>query len=356
MKKNLSALIQNLLKISLFSSIILLFSLVAVQGNIKMSYAKNPHSGKAKDSSDATTLIFTPTPILTPTPTPTPTLTPTPTPTLTPTPRITPASTQQQVPVSPLPTTVLPINPMTTANLTTATPVGIPQSATPTTLIATPTSTKTRVLISTPPHLQNTRDNGINAFTLSLALGFAAPLLMITAGALWLLVRWQIKRQKLVLEKETQASPWINSSDIQASFHSLQSASSAALNATIPSTSIVGTAPISIPPAQPTYTASDLHPITLALPQQMFPGVAHYPPNGDLRPLSMHSLDLFLEVTRPIELNGNGYMSLLPDAPTGLADVSTSSMPSSPPKPVVLSIPPSTIKLPAAKDHSMPVS
>jgi hypothetical protein len=183
---------------------------------------------------------------------------------------------------------------------------------------------------------------------------------MISTGALWLLVKWLVKRQRLAREKETQASLWVNSSGMQASFQVLQSASSAALNATIPSTSILGAVPVSTPPAQPTYTPSDLRPITLALPQQMLTvhsnGVAHYPPSGDLLPLPMDSLGLSLEVTRAIESNGNGYMPILPDTLTGLADTPTSSMPSSPPRLGVSSLLPLTIQQPPVNDDSALVS
>ncbi len=343
MKKNLCALIQNLLKIGLCSFILLLFSLVAIRGNISISYAKKPHSEKTPVSSHTTTPTPNPTatPIVTPTPTATPIVTPTPTATPIVTP--VPASTQQASSypqVTPRPTTALSINPMATANLPTTTPVGAPRSATPATLVATATLAKTRIPIPAPPHLQKTTDNEVNTFTLSLALGFAVPSLMLSAGALWLLVKWLINRQRLVREQETQASPRVNSSGMQTSSYALQSASGAALNAAIPSTSTLETVPIPVPPAQPTYTPSDLRPITLALPPQMFTvplnGVAHYPANGDLQPLPMEALDLSLEVTRAIEANGNGHMSLLADTPRGLVDVPTSSVPSSPPKLVVL--------------------
>jgi hypothetical protein len=354
MKKNLCALIQNLLKIGLCFFILLLFSLVAIGGNISISYAKKPHSEKTPVPSYTTTPTSNPTatPVVTPTPTATPIVTPTPTATPIVTP--VPASTQKASSypqVAPRPTTALSINPMATANLPTATPVGVPQSATPTTLVATATLAKTRIPIPAPPRLQKTTNNEVNTFTLSLALGFAIPSLMISAGALWLLGKWLINRQRLEREQETQASPQVNSSGMQTSSYALQSASGAALNATIPSTSILGNATIpsistletgtgTVSPAQPTYTPSDLRPITLALPPQMFTvplnGVAHYPVNGDLQPLPMQALDLALEVTRAIEANGNGHMSLLADTPRGLADIPTSSVPSSPPKPVVL--------------------
>jgi hypothetical protein len=210
------------------------------------------------------------------------------------------------------------------------------------------------------PHLKNTKGNGIDAFTLSLALGLAAPFLMLSVGGLWLLVKWQIKRQQPAPEKEIQVSPWINSTDTQASFHALQSASGAVLNTTMPSTSTLGTASSSTLPTQPTYTASNLRPITQALPQQMLilhsNGITHYPPNGDLQPLPIHSPDLSLEVTRAIESNGNGYMPILPDTLTGLADTPTSSMPSSPPRLGVSSLLPLTIQQPPVNDDSALVS
>jgi hypothetical protein len=59
-------------------------------------------------------------------------------------------------------------------------------------------------------------------------------------------------------------------------------------------------------------------------------GIADYPLNGSLRPLSVDSLDLSLGMPRAIESNGNGYMPLLPASPAALMDTPTSSMPSSP--------------------------
>ena len=70
-----------------------------------------------------------------------------------------------------------------------------------------------RSSLLTLPHLQKTRDNGISAFILSLALSLVAPLLIMSAGGiLWLLVKWQMKRQQLVREEKTQVNSWVNSS------------------------------------------------------------------------------------------------------------------------------------------------
>jgi hypothetical protein len=251
----------------------------------------------------------------------------------------------------------MPIDPMTTVIAASATPDSTPQNATPITIVATPTTAKTSVPIPTPPHLQITSDKGINAFTLSLALGVAAPLLMIGGGTLWLLVKWQIKRHRLALEEAKQANPWVSSNNMQASFQALQSASGAALNSIMPSTSTSGTFPISPLSAQPTYTASHLRPIATAFPQQMLTMhsnvLANYPLNGDLQPLPINSLDLSLEVTRAIESNGNGYMPLLPDTLTRLVDTPTSYMPSSPPTSGVLPIAQLNIRPPSINDDSM---
>ena len=92
----------------------------------------------------------------------------------------------------------------------------------------------------------------------------------------------------------------------QASFHARQTASLAVSNTSIPSTGRLGIAPLtSNSRVRLTYIVRGLRPITLAFPQQTltFPlnGEAHYPPNRDLQPLPIHSLDLSLEVTRTIE-------------------------------------------------------
>jgi len=178
----------------------------------------------------------------------------------------------------------------------------------------------------------------MDAFTLSLILGVGAPLVLISGGTVWFLVRWLINRRKLALQEAAQepaqASPWINNY-MQPPLHALQSASGAALNTLTPSRSVSEAFPTPKLPTQPTYTPSDLRPVTTAFPQQMLTmrsnGVADYPPNGDLRLLPIDSLDLSLEVTRAIETNGNGQMPLLSSSPIALIDIPTSSMPSSPP-------------------------
>src|SRR6266436_3549404 len=199
MKKNLCALLQSLLKICLLSFIILLFPLIIIQGHTNMGYAKNPQpsksqpsksqSSKKKDASSDTT-------ISTSSPASAPETSPTSGTTSSSAPETNRASIQQQPvlsspQVNSPPTTALSINPTITANAPTATPM----------------STLTSL------NLQKARDNGINAFLPSLALSLVAPLFIMSAGGiLWLLVKWQMKRQQLVREKETQVNPWVNSS------------------------------------------------------------------------------------------------------------------------------------------------
>ncbi|HWS85257.1 MAG TPA: hypothetical protein VN207_13465, partial [Ktedonobacteraceae bacterium] len=204
-----------------------------------------------------------------------------------------------------------------------------------------------------PPLLQSADNKGINALMLSLALGVGAPLLLISGGTLWVLLRWQINRRRLVLEGAAPASPWISSYEMQSSLYALQSASGAALNTVTPSTGASGV-PISASPTQPTYTPSDLRPVTMAFPQQMLTmhsnGIADYPLNGELRPFPLDSLDLSLEVTRAIESNGNGHMPLLPNSPTALIDIPTSFMPSSPPISQAIPVLPRIGRPPSIKD------
>jgi len=210
------------------------------------------------------------------------------------------------------------------------------------------------------PNLQNADNKGMDAFTLSLILGVGAPLVLISGGTVWFLVRWLINRRRLALQaaaqEAAQASPWMNNY-MQPPLHALQSASGAALNTSTPSRGVSEAFPTPTLPTQPTYTPSDLRPVTTAFPQQMLTmrsnGVADYPLNGDLRLLPIDSLDLSLEVTRAIETNGNGQMPLLSNTPTALIDTPTSSMPSSPPISRVLPVPPMLIQAPSVKDDSV---
>jgi hypothetical protein len=168
---------------------------------------------------------------------------------------------------------------------------------------------------------------------LFLLLGVVAPLLLIIGGTLWLLVKWLINRRRLAMQATALASPSTDSNKL----HALQSASDTPLSILTPATdaSEVSGVPMQAPLAQPTYTLSDLRPITTAFPQPILTMHSNeataYPLNGDLRPLFVDSLNLSLELTRPIESNGNQQMPLLLASPTVLVDGPTSSMPSSPP-------------------------
>jgi hypothetical protein len=172
----------------------------------------------------------------------------------------------------------------------------------------------------------------------SLMLGIGAPLLLISGGTLWLLLRWKIKRRGLALQEGiVQANPSINSYGMQPPLYAQQSTGDTLSNL-MPFAQVVGgsgASPMAVPSVQPTYTPSNLRPITTAFPQQMFAmhsnEAAGYPLNGDLRPLQIGSLDLSFGVPRAIESNGNGQMPLVLASPTILVDTPTSSMPSSPP-------------------------
>lgn len=211
------------------------------------SHSSNSQSSKKKGASSDTTISTsspTSTPETSPTSTPETTstspsetaststseTTPTPTPenTPTPTPENTPASIQQQQVLSSpqvdsLPTTALLINPPTTTPMSIPTlGKGLPnnksyqdirRSSSPNGTMKNLEVPKVRSSLLTPPHQQKTRDNGISAFILSLALGLVAPLLIMSAGGIfWLLVKWQMKRQQLVREEKTQVNSWVNSS------------------------------------------------------------------------------------------------------------------------------------------------
>jgi len=343
-RASIQSVLRKILKIGLLAYVILLFSFIGIKGSIQTSYAMKSTSLQVLVPLDTTTPIATPTPTPAPTPTPTPAPGPTQPPQATPIP-----------PVGPIPTDVPSVPIDGTPVDATPTPTSTPGSATPTTVVAISTATATVAVSTTPPLLQSADNKGINALTLSLALGVGAPLLLISGGTFWLLLRWQINRRRLVLDMPAQASPWISSYEMQSSFYALQSASGA-VNSIIPSTGASGVS-ISAPPTQPTYTPSDLRPVTMAFPQQMLTmhsnGIADYPLNGDLRPFPIDSLDLSLEVTRAIESNGNGHMPLLPNSPTALIDIPTSFMPSSPPISQAIPALPRIGQPPSIKDDSV---
>jgi hypothetical protein len=70
-----------------------------------------------------------------------------------------------------------------------ATPASIPVSAVSTPVAATRNGVKMKLPIPIYPPEDN-------ALTLALALGVAAPLLLISGGGLWLLVKWEINRPR----------------------------------------------------------------------------------------------------------------------------------------------------------------
>jgi hypothetical protein len=172
---------------------------------------------------------------------------------------------------------------------------------------------------------------------LFLLLGVVAPLLLIIGGTLWLLVKWLLNQRRLAMQATALASPSIDSNKMQSPLHAVQSASDTPLSTLTPATdaSEASGVPMQAPLAQTTYTPSDLRPITTTFPQPILTmhsnEAASYPLTGDLRPLFVDSLNLSLELTRPIESNGNQQMPLLVASPTVLVDAPTSCMPSSPP-------------------------
>jgi len=218
---SIRSILRKLLKVGLLTYVILLFSFVGIKGSIQTSYAMKLTSLQVLVPLDtttptATTPAPTPTPTPVPTPTPTPTAAPTPTPTAAPTPTPAPGPIQPPQatpipPVGPIPTDVPSVPIDGTPVDATPTPTSTPGSATPTTVVAASTATATVAVSTSPPLLQSADNKGINALMLSLALGVGAPLLLISGGTLWVLLRWQINRRRLVLEGAAPASPWISS-------------------------------------------------------------------------------------------------------------------------------------------------
>ena len=355
-------ILPKLLKIGLLAYVILLCSFIDINGSTK-GYAMSARPLQALSPLvTATPVADTPTPIPpTPAPTPVPTTAPTPVPTTAPTPAPTPKPAPTPTPkpaptqVSPIPTAAVPDAPTATPADATPTPSSTTPTAIATSTTATATATATAVVPAlTPTHLNNTGNTGTDAFTLSLALGVGAPLLLISGGGLWLLVGWQINRSKLALQEASVASPWTSSYGMQPSLQAFQSASGAALNTLPSSTSLPGTFPV--PATQPTYTPNDPRPTMMSFPQQMLTmhsnGLADYPLNGDLQPASVDVLDPSFAVTRAIESNGNGSTPLHPDSPTVLVDTPTSCVPSTPPLSSDISALPVNIQPPAIKDDT----
>jgi hypothetical protein len=340
---NIAIILRKLLRIGLFTYVILLFTLMSINVSSKASYAISKKSktpivtAPPVPTPTATTAVPTPTPTTAvPTPTPT-TAVPTPTPTTAvPTPTAAPVPTQPAQ-VAPVPQTGPPSAPVLSPDLMLTIAASTPQNTKPTIkVVATPKTAIATVSALTTPHLQSADDKGgMNALTLSLILGVGAPLLMISGGGLWFFIKWQINRRRLAQQEAAQANPWMNSNGMQPSLHALQSASGASLNMIAPSTSAPAAFPMPASLIQSTYTPSDLRPVTRAFSQQLLTlqsnGVIDAPLNGDMWPLSIGSLDLSLEAARAIESNSNGHMPLLPAFPTALMDTPTSSMPSSPP-------------------------
>ncbi len=157
-------------KWGLLSYVLFLFLCIGIGGRTTTTYAMNSHL-----------LATTATPQPTPKPTPTPTPKPTPTPAAIQPPMSTP--TPQ---VGPVPTST--VQPTPTATVV-ATPANTPVSAVPTPVAATRDGVKMRLPVPIYPPEDN-------ALTLALALGVAAPLLLISGGALWLLVKWEINRPR----------------------------------------------------------------------------------------------------------------------------------------------------------------
>lgn len=322
MRKTMWAIMQKLLKIGLLAYVSLLFSFVGVMGSTETSYAMSSKSLVEIGLLPGVTLDVLSTPTSTPAATPTSAVTSTPA--ATQSPQATPTSQ-----VRPFPTGAA--FPSYTAKSTTAKPTSTSVSAKSTTVGATGGAI---FPVSITIHLPNAEDLNINIFKLFLLLGVVGPLLMISGGALWLLVKWLINKRKLALQGTIQASPSINSAEVQSALHILQSASNTPPSILVPSTE-TSEVPMQVPPAQPIYTPSKLHPITTACSLQML--AVHSdesvgsPLNSDVEPLQIGSPDLSLGIPRAIESNGNAQRPLVLASPTALVDAPSPSVPSSPP-------------------------
>jgi len=171
MKKNRRAFLYFFLKVSLLFYLLLLFVCGDIRGNIVTTYAMN--------SNHDLTLPLPPIPILNPTPTPASSP-------LSTSVASQPSQAKQTSQGHPTPTkrVVMAVSTATGSAPAIATrpPVRATASAGTTTMIPP---------FLTHPFLQGGKE--MNAFTLSLTLGVGAPLLLIIGGALWLLVRRQIK-------------------------------------------------------------------------------------------------------------------------------------------------------------------
>jgi hypothetical protein len=310
-------IMQKLLKIGLLAYVSLLFSFVGVMGSTETSYAMSSKSLVEIGLLPGVTLDVLSTPTSTPAATPTSAVTSTPA--ATQSPQATPTSQARPFPTG----AALPSY--------TAKPTSTSVSAKSTTVGATGGAI---FPVSITIHLPNAEELNINIFKLFLLLGVVGPLLMISGGTLWLLVKWLINKRKLALQGTIQASPSVNSADGQSALHILQSASNTPPSILAPSTE-TSEVPMQVPPAQPIYTPSKLHPITTACSLQMLAvhsgDLVSSPLNSDVEPLQIGSPDLSLGIPRAIESNGNAQRPLVLASPTALVDAPSSSVPSSPP-------------------------
>jgi outer membrane biosynthesis protein TonB len=194
-------MMHTFLKWALLCYVLLLFVFINIDTRNTTAYAKNtrlladppvststPVPTATPKPPTATPAPPTPTatpkpPTATPVP-PTPTATPKPTSVPTPAPIVTqPAQTTPKPQVRPAVPTAT-IGPATTATGVTATPVS--------TAVATPTAAPRSGVRMVAP-IYPPQDN---ALPLALALGVVAPSILISAGALWFLVKWLINRRK----------------------------------------------------------------------------------------------------------------------------------------------------------------
>jgi len=263
---------------------------------------------------------------------------------------------------------VPPVEPTPTDTPTPVTPTATPVTATATTVTVNPNKTTTRTdTTSANEQPQDTGDKGINIVMVS--LGVATPVLLFTGGMIWFLWRRQTNQLNPAIQGQgifgnTQASPWMNNYAMPPNANPFQYAPSAALApgvsgvsgvsgqlavnpfqyappATLapgvsgasgqlavnpfpyapPATLAPGASGMSgalptlggtqpIPSPQPTYTPSDLRPMTSAFPRQMLTSSSNNgtnpAQNSDLQPLPLDNLSLPPQSIRERATNGNG--------------------------------------------------
>jgi len=210
MRKIMWTVMQKLLKIGLLAYVSLLFSFVGIMGSTETSYAMSSKSLVEIGLLPGVTLDVLSTPTPTSTPAATPASATTPTSAITPT--TTPTQSSQATPTSqvrPFPTDAA--LPGYTAKSTIAKPTSTSVSAKSTTVGPTGGAA---LPVTITIHLSDTEDLNINIFKLFLLLGVVGPLLLISGGTLWLLVKWLINRRKLALQGTIQASPSIISAQV----------------------------------------------------------------------------------------------------------------------------------------------